>query len=631
MRILLLVMTLACISAFPGVARGDGPNYTVDKDKSGVWWFVAPDGTKFYSLGISDVNDQVYMPRPNSRYYRPVEDQFGGDEQAWARSTRELLLSNGFNTLGSWSSGRVPAGNGLHRTPILYVVGNSPTRCLTPLRPDFEAFVRTSTREAIAKWPDRTGIIGVFLDNEMSWYGKSGWDDLPTYTLLEQAMGLDAGDPLRAATLAWIKQRHATVADLGAAYGRPVKSWDEVTGAYLQMCVGPGAKADREAFTKMIGDKFFEVSTRVVHEELPGMLILGVRFPSKGPESVVRACGKYCDVMSVNAYNHEPKADVANLTMFWVLGGKPIMHTEFSWRARQNTSGCPNTRGAGSVLETQAERGAMYAGLVADTATIPYMIGSHWFEFADQSPEGRFDGEDSNYGVVDIHNAPYSELLSSMKETNARVRDLHAATRRVMPTELPKPVAVTYEPGQHPERPAKLELITEWTHDPEAWGAPDAWMKWSRRGSDLVLGYNAGAQYGAGVNIFGPKSSALAHGPKFATDLDGYNAFVIEAVIPQGLQVNVVIAEAGAGPSTNAKFDTSAGDDGEGFISAPIFGDGRPSTYRLPISGFLRQQFFGNQHGKQRIDMQAIRNVGVQAQGEPRQGEIVITSLRLEK
>ena len=626
---------MAAAAPAPDVSPKGAPapdaRYAVVKDERGVWWFQGPDGAKFYSLGINNVSSEPYQPRQGTSYYMPVSGEFKGDLKAWAGSVGTLLADHGFNTLGAWSSSAIPAGGKLHTTPVLYVVEHEGTRCLTPLRPDFEAFVRTNARASIAKIPGRDGLLGVFLDNEMPWYGKSGWDDIPTYTLLEQAFELPATDVRRIGAVEFLKSRHASVAQLSEAYHRTLTHWEDINTEYLTGCTSPDAMTDREKFTAMLADRFFEVTARVVREELPGVLILGTRIPGNAPDAVIRACGKNCDVVSVNQYNTDIKADVNTLTRFWILGGKPLMHTEFSWRARQNTSADPNTRGAGTVVETQAERAGAYASLVSDIATVPYVIGSHWFEFADQSPQGRFDGEDSNYGVVDIHNKPYPELLAAMKSTNARVRDLHAKTSRAMPTELPKPKAVTYAPGQHPERAPTLDLLIDWVHEPEMWGAPDAKMTWQRKESALVLTYDSGTQYGAGINLFGPKKHALARGPEFASDLDGYSTIVLESLAPKGVQINIVLAEAGAGPSSAASFDTSAGDDGEGFISAPLFGTGAFATQRIPIARLLKQQFFGNQNGAQRIDMQAVRNLGIQVSGEPRRGEVLVRAFRLER
>ena len=635
-----LVLAVIHVAAFAGADSAPGPDaqpvppgsrFSVVKDDRGVWWFQRPDGSRFYSLGINNVSPEPYQPRAGTSYYNPVPTEFKGDVGAWSASVISLLTDHGFNTLGAWSAPVIPTAERLSATHVLYVVEGDHTRCLSPLRSDFESYVRANVRIAIGKIKHFDGILGVFLDNEMPWYGKSGWDDIPTYTLLEQAFELPATDVRRIAALDFLKSRHASAAKLSAEYHRTVERFEDITPTYLMGCTSPAIMADREAFTAMLADRFYEVTTRIVREELPGVLILGSRIPGNAPDAVIRACGKHCDVMSLNQYIFDNRADVNTLTRFWLLGGKPIMHTEFSWRSRQNASGNPNTRGAGAILATQADRAASYASLVSDIATVPYVIASHWFEFCDQSPQGRFDGEDSNYGVVDIHNQPYTELLAAMKSTNERVHALHASTTRPMPTELPKRKAVTYTPGQHPGRAPTLDLLGEWTQQPEIWGAPDATMSWQRGNPGIVLKYDAGSQYGAGINLFGPKASALGRGPAFATDLDGYSTIVLEAVVPKGLQVNIVLAEAGAAPPSTPKFDTSAGDDAEAYVSIPVFGTGAVETYRLPIAGLLKQPFFGSQTGGFRIDMQAVRNLGIQVSGEPRRGEVQVRAFRLER
>ena len=64
--------------------------------------------------------------------------------------------------------------------------------------------------------------------------------------------------------------------------------------------------------------------------------------------------------------------------------------------------GLPNTNGAGPLVPTQAERAAAYRRYVAVALSQPTIVGFHWFEHADQPAEGRFDGENSNFGIV-IH------------------------------------------------------------------------------------------------------------------------------------------------------------------------------------------------------------------------------------
>ena len=56
------------------------------------------------------------------------------------------------------------------------------------------------------------------------------------------------------------------------------------------------------------------------------------------------------------------------------------------------------------------------------------MVGYHWFEHADQPAEGRFDGENSNYGTVTIEDDPYVELTETMTRVNAMAERIHAGT-----------------------------------------------------------------------------------------------------------------------------------------------------------------------------------------------------------
>ena len=53
------------------------------------------------------------------------------------------------------------------------------------------------------------------------------------------------------------------------------------------------------------------------------------------------------------------------------------------------------------------------------------MVGYHWFEHADQPAEGRFDGENSNFGLVTIEDEVYPELTETMIRVNAAAEQIH--------------------------------------------------------------------------------------------------------------------------------------------------------------------------------------------------------------
>ena len=90
-------------------------------------------------------------------------------------------------------------------------------------------------------------------------------------------------------------------------------------------------------------------------------------------------------------------------------------------------SGVPNTNGAGPQVATQAERAACFERYVNAALRHPTLVGYHWFEHADQPAEGRFDGENSNFGTVTIGDRAYEELTQAMASINAEADDQHSA------------------------------------------------------------------------------------------------------------------------------------------------------------------------------------------------------------
>jgi hypothetical protein len=62
---------------------------------------------------------------------------------------------------------------------------------------------------------------------------------------------------------------------------------------------------------------------------------------------------------------------------------------------------------------------------------VPYVIGADWFQWMDEPPSGRrSDGEDVNFGVVDIDDHPYTPLADAIRETSPKLNPLHDASYR---------------------------------------------------------------------------------------------------------------------------------------------------------------------------------------------------------
>ena len=117
-------------------------------------------------------------------------------------------------------------------------------------------------------------------------------------------------------------------------------------------------------------------------------------------------------MISFNCYDF----DASPVIDAYSMAGKPCLISEFSFRG--DNSGLPNTRGAGPQVATQSERAQCFERYVVAALRKPNVVGYHWFEHADQPAEGRFDGENSNFGVVSITDGIYAELTEAMTRVN---------------------------------------------------------------------------------------------------------------------------------------------------------------------------------------------------------------------
>jgi hypothetical protein len=612
---------------------GEKRSFSVKQNADGKFWFVDPQGHSFLSIGINNIVPSAWNPRPNTDYYDAVKTVFKGNYTNWKDDVLRILNKNGFNTLGAWSDPCL-YDNQIYGTICLYVTGYSNERCLDGFKPDFEKSVIENASQMLSKYKNTDNVIGLFLDNEMPWYGRNGWENIPNYTLLETAIELPASHPAHQAAKQFLKSRYPAESSFNEAWGTNLSSWNDVNVGVLRRCQNDKTQKDRDEFTYLAAEKFFAPACRIARQLAPGKLILGVRFAGHGaPAGAIEACGKYCDVVSFNNYQTSPKVDERMLASYYIMSGKkPLIVTEYAWRARENTSGNPNTGGAGAVVETQAQRAANSKAYVEGMVSYPMVIGAHWFEFADQSPQGRFDGENSNYGIVDIKHRPYTEVLTVVSQSNATLNKIHAESGIKAFDSLPEQTKVIFEPARHPERPAALNLLKcESVRGPELFSASDANVSLKQEPNKLTIEYNTGNEWGCGVLFFGPKMYSLSRGPEFATDLSGYSSLEVDACVPKGVSFEAVADEAGVAESMSFNYNMEAGDDGESFAFKATSGTGKRETIKLSFDEMTIRKTWGNQKGAGKIDLNAMKGFGLYMRGGQGNGQIELYSFRLVK
>jgi hypothetical protein len=409
------VLYLALIS-LPAPALAQSGYFHVEQ-RNGVWWIIDPEGNPTLSAGVDHISYAPDRVRgTNACPYCEAVEKIYPDRTAWDLMALARIRLWGFNTVGAWSD----RGLWEFHTPytvILDIASHSGADWQHGKPADFfdPRFERTAGEIAESECAPRKAdpmLLGYFSDNELRW----GPDWRGKETMLEMYLGLPEGAGGKQKALEFLRGRYANdIAGLNRAWGVDAKSFDSIPSPART----DAFKKDADDFLGIVADRYFDVCLRAVRAADPNHLFLGARFAGKPPDSVFRA-SKVSDIVSVNIYSMDPRPLVKHV---YELTGRPIMITEFAFRATD--SGLPNTRGAGPKVPNQRERAKAFSDYVTWLESLPEAVGYHWFQWADEPKEGRFDGENSNYGLVDINDNPYEEFVEAVKAANLAARGTH--------------------------------------------------------------------------------------------------------------------------------------------------------------------------------------------------------------
>ncbi|EIL97665.1 beta-agarase [Rhodanobacter thiooxydans] len=438
--------------------------------RDGRWHLVTPDGHAFFSLGVnavitdggrSYVEGREFMFRdlpPDSGEWAAFygHDDNRNPEQgasrgigynrgrwfdfyaanlyridgkdwlaAWRTRTLQRLQAWGFNTLGNWSDDALGRAHRLPYTRSIDIAGDYANvssgydywgRMPDPFDPRFVQATERAVAKASTGVRDDPWLLGYFADNELAWAGSGPQG---RWGLALGTLAGDANSPAKQAFIADLKANYRTSAQLAAAWGIALASWDalDATGfaAPAPSETHPAIARDYSAWLRRYAYTYFRTVTQALRRHDLHHLFLGGRFAARTPEAVA-ACAAYCDVLSFNVYADLPQhgLDLAALRQL----DKPVLIGEFAFGSTDR-----GPFGAGPVaVWNEQQRGEAYAKFVAAAASDPNIVGAHWFDYADQPVTGRvLDGENSHFGLVGITDVPFGGFVEAVRAANQRV------------------------------------------------------------------------------------------------------------------------------------------------------------------------------------------------------------------
>ena len=422
-------VTRTALAATPP-ARGLDKPFRLDR-QAGFDWLVRPEGSRFFSLGVCCVDQgarrDTYQPgRPGYAAWR----YYAGPNE-WAGATLQRLDSWGFSTLGGWSDfGTLKKSRDAQVafTPVLHMGSTAGAPWWDMWDPKIMGRMDEVARDQILALRDDPRLLGYYSDNEMGW-----WNAALFRLTLEQSP--TSGQRRR--LLALLRSTYHDDWDRLCQDFDPdgVASFAELDrGGHLYLRPGGNGIRTLRRFLSLAAERYYFLVHEIIRKYDSRALILGDRYQSFYYPEVAQAAGRYLDAVSsnLNAGWNDGSFPRYFLDTLHALTARPVFVSEFYLAAHENRSGNENRPGF-PVVSTQCERVAGSRRTMESLLRLPYVVGADWFQYYDEPTFGRADGENYNFGLVDIHDQPYAGLVRAVAELDP------SAIRRRRP--VPRPDA----------------------------------------------------------------------------------------------------------------------------------------------------------------------------------------------
>ncbi len=453
--------------------------FNVCKTADGKWYLVDPDGNAFISTGLanirmtdtytftgesstmpSDVRKSMFTEIPTNHrkemgpvhsgpvkqgegvsFYANNIDARHGGEEAWQDITIKRMQDWGFTSLGNWTDSTFYAkaaaanmpyvANGwvLHHETSENPVNRIGTGYWGPIADPFDPNFALAAKKMAAKIKEEvTGheatLMGIFVDNEISWGNCLNGDDAACYEQTLAAMNTDASTSPAKAAFIWFLEngfgQSKTIEAFNTAWGTSFASWSNLSSAQ-NFVYSASMLADLKSLNWQFANKYFEVVKQAIKAEFPNNLYLGARFADWGrtPETV-DAAKVHADVVSFNIYKDSITSEDWQSDVLEQIEDLdfPAIIGEFHFGALDSGNFATGIVSANS----QKDRGDKYITYMESVLANDNFVGAHWFQYLDSPVTGRaWDGENYNVGFVNVTDTPYSHLTDAARLINCEL------------------------------------------------------------------------------------------------------------------------------------------------------------------------------------------------------------------
>ena len=449
--------------------------FHTQKLKNGRWVIVNPLGNAYFSLGVCGVayagdtytlikgRESIYEWLPeftkdethkDNKYRtaflngeRPAEFSFYAanrikkfdqpfDNYKFYEESVYRLRKWGFNSEGGWSHSNSNPALDFPQVRMAGLPGHLtiPGSTIYDIyRSDFKSSVNEGfKRQNIEARASSPLLIGYFFGNEIDYHQFK--NIIPSKKASEVAT--------KKALVDFLQKKYNNIAAYNKAWETNFNVFSDLSETAIALTTEK-AVDDMHAFFEIYMEKFYGEVVEEFRKFDKNHMTLGDRYftPVMQDETLrdilCRVAAKHLDILSYNYYAYE--VDTERLKKMYQLYGKPMMLTEFHY-------GDPTQGQTSSIqmMDNEKEKGEAYRSYVENVAATGFVVGTHWFEYLDQSVTGRwfqgFFGEGFGVGLLNVADRPYKVFLNEVMKTNYNIYDIMLGRK--------KPFQYDFGPGK---------------------------------------------------------------------------------------------------------------------------------------------------------------------------------------
>lgn len=419
------------------------------------WWFITPEGNPFYLQGVDAVpyNERGYftavcdsrgtirkvfqegLPEPTQYPEAWSKDgklvnflaanlrkKYGPDfHNDWMELTKKRLRSWGFNSAAKWNNPFYP-----EQLPFLHdeqLKVKRFDRFIDPYDPGFPAAAELQIKAMCSRLRNNPYLIGYQLENE------NGWGRNAPAILLRDTSGTLAA---KKALIEYLAAHNG--GDAGKLFLRPGASTEKLMIERLEAESIPMEQLD--SFIVQASRRYHEILRNLIRKYDHNHLFSGASHCSSQSIEWIEGAREFVDFLALHEYDLDSRWIHGTLAPRLRKWDKPFAVLEFSFTNHRRGFAC----GSSTLVKTEADRGMAFQIYTEKMAADPLCIGTSYFILYDQPITSRgHDAEAYNFGLIDVTDRPYNEMLTGVKAANTRLFDVHAGKLNPTLIQLQRP------------------------------------------------------------------------------------------------------------------------------------------------------------------------------------------------